>query len=88
MTKIELLNAITYYAKDYTPNAAESITRNSHMNDLKKFNTVAPSQIQIDALIVDFINYIGACQGIDYAINTSDLRDSREINKADEFFQQ
>lgn len=87
MTKIDFLNALTHYAKNYAPQAAESVIRNSHMNDLDKIKSKAPSQAQIDALLVDFINYIGACQCVDYGIYASDLRDAREVVDANEFFE-
>ena len=70
MNKIELLEMLTKNAADYSPNASESIERNGHMNNIKGV-TINPDQI--DALLVDFINFVGMKQGVDLALYTSDL---------------
>jgi len=70
MTRGELLDLLTVYAKDYHINAAETIARNDHMNNLKG---VPVHTDVIDAVLVDFINYIGVKNCIDYALYTSDL---------------
>ena len=82
MSKIDLLKLITTDAKNYCDDAAESLERNTHMNDLsfeelKQFLALGPviSQKIIDALLVDFINSVAANQGVDYGLYTSDLRD-------------
>lgn len=78
MTRGELLNLIKNCAVDYIDNAIESIDRNRHMN---KYNGEPISQNTVDALIVDFINYIGYTQCLDYGLYTSDLRrEKREEN--------
>ena len=72
MTKAELLKYLEKRAKDYRKNCVDSINRNSHMNETSgKFNL---DQNSIDAILTDFINYIGIHQGIDYAMYTEDLR--------------
>ena len=44
------------------------------MNEIKKDEEI--DQKVIDAVLVDFINFIGFKHGIDYALYTSDLRKS------------
>jgi hypothetical protein len=44
------------------------------MNEIKKDEEI--DQRVIDAVLVDFINFIGVKHGIDYALYTSDLRQS------------
>ena len=71
MTKIDLLNLLTRNAKDYQKHAADSVIRNNHMNKLNKESEI--NKDVIDAILVDFINYVGAVQGVDYGLYTSDL---------------
>ncbi len=82
MTRGEFLNALTEEAKKYRKKSLSSIAQNGHMNDLsmkdisklnkdKKF-----TQRVVDALLVDFINFVGVGQGIDYALYTEHLDDS------------
>ncbi len=72
MNRGELLKMLTEFAKDYAPKAKESIVKNRHMNQLGESVTV--TQDEVDAILVDFINHVGMMQGIDFALNTSDLR--------------
>lgn len=70
----EVLNALSNYAKSYHNDkdfGVESVLRNKHMNDLTGKENIDPKVV--DAVVVDFINYIGACCGVDYAMYTSDL---------------
>gem|GEM_PF-2381512 len=74
---MELLGLLTREAKEYRKQALKSIERNRHMNGLLLRNTASLKRIKslliqkiIDALLVDFINCIGAKQGIDYALHT------------------
>jgi hypothetical protein len=71
MTKIDLLNMLTRDAKVYRKDAAKSIIRNRHMNTCPSNQIIDP--VLVDALLTDFINYVGAVQGVDYALYTSDL---------------
>ncbi len=80
MTKGELLNLLTKEAKKYRKKAFRSIQRNVHMNDL------SPEDIEylkknrkltrktIDALLVDFINYVGVSQCVDFGLYTKYLK--------------
>jgi hypothetical protein len=80
MKTIDVLDALVDYAKNRRTDISESIVRSKHMNDLK--GNVKISQEVIDAVLVDFINQIGAMQGIDYALYTKDLRiTKKEIKK-------
>ena len=72
MTGIELLTLLKKCADDYSKDAKKSIARNDHMNDIKIDETI--EQKVIDAVLVDYINYIAARNGIDYGLYTSDLR--------------
>ena len=72
MKKIELLELITKYAKDYVDGADGSVKRNQHMNNFDINEYIR--QDLIDALIVDYINFIGMEQGVDYGLYTEDLR--------------
>lgn len=74
MKAIEMLELTKKYASEYSEGAKASLVRNNHMNGIKKDEEV--DQRVIDAVLVDFINFIGVKQGIDYALYTSDLRNS------------
>jgi len=78
MTKIELLSILSNEAKTYCPVAVESVINNGHMNE---FNGNDIPQSAVDALIVDFINYIAVGQGIDYGLHTKDLRKKKCLIK-------
>lgn len=67
----EMLNITKGYADKYRKEAQQSLIRNRHMNDIEEGELV--QQRHIDAVLVDFINYIGVKHGIDYALYTSDL---------------
>lgn len=71
MTKIELLNMLTREAKEYRKSGVlESLARNRHMN---QYEGEKVSGQTIDAILVDFINRVGARQGVDYGLYTVDL---------------
>ena len=70
--KLQQLNQLTENAKEYKLIAKDSVKRNKHMNQgIDDFDIIR--QAVIDAVLVDFINYIGVKSGIDYALYTSDL---------------
>ena len=73
MTREMVLNAITSYAKVYRDKANESIQDSKHMNNIRGDEVI--DQRHIDAVLVDFINFIGVSQCVDYALYTSDLTD-------------
>jgi hypothetical protein len=74
MKAIEMLELTKKYADKYSEEAKTSLVRNNHMNEIKKDEDI--DQRIIDAVLVDFINFIGVKHGIDYALYTSDLRKS------------
>ena len=76
MTSGELLKIITTIAKKYRIKCNQSLKINKHMNDLDNVNV---SQNVIDAILVDFINYIGMEHGVDYAIYARDLTEERPV---------
>ena len=68
----EFLEKTANHAKKYRNEAQESLVRNNHMNEIE-----AGEQVQqriIDAVLTDFINYVGMEHGIDYGIYTKDLK--------------
>jgi hypothetical protein len=67
----QVLDKLNKSAQEYAPKAAESISHNRHMNELPKGAKVV--QFAIDAVLVDYINYVAGTYGVDYAMNTSDL---------------
>lgn len=80
MTRGELLNLLTEKAKIYRLEALQSIERSRHMNNLstRDFSKLKREQrlIQktVDALLVDFINAVGADQCLDYGLYTKHLK--------------
>lgn len=72
MEAIEALNVMTHYARNYTARAQRSLKLNRHMNEIEQSETV--KQEHIEAVLVDFINYIGFSHGIDYALNAKDIK--------------
>lgn len=71
MTVLEYLQLLEKTAKLYRSHAISSIARNKHMNRLD--GICGLTQNEIDAVLVDFINYCGMCSGGDYGLKASDL---------------
>lgn len=71
MLKRDLLEMLTNDAKKYVAQAQESVIRNRHMNELDE--GVEISQQHIEAVVVDFVNYVGMNQCVDWALYTKDL---------------
>jgi hypothetical protein len=72
LTSGELLKLITGFAKEYHSKSVESVKRKNHMNDLTEKDEV--SQKVVDAVLADFVNYIGSTRGVDYGLYASDLK--------------
>lgn len=66
----DLLTFLTILAKEYRPDSVNSIRRNAHMNDVNEGEV--PQQV-VDATLVDFINYIGVRNCVDYGLYTKDI---------------
>jgi hypothetical protein len=73
MLKGELVTMLSEQAKQYVKGAQESLQRNVHMNTLRPTQHPVEQEI-IDAIVVDFTNYLAARQGIDLALYTRDVR--------------
>jgi hypothetical protein len=79
LTSGELLTLLTNFAKDYHLDGTKSVIHNAHMNRLSYEETV--EQKVLDAVLVDFINYIGSRYGVDYGLYTKNLNDdTRKID--------
>lgn len=75
MSKLELLDMLTNIAKEYRSDSLESVNRNKHMNECEGMLKISPNNREVvDAILVDFINYIGVRQGVDYALYVKDLK--------------
>lgn len=73
MTRGELLEMLTKFAKAYRKDTT-SVSRNQHLTFIDK----EPDQATKDAILVDFINYVGVRQCLDYALNVDDLKKEEE----------
>lgn len=71
MTKQELLDMLVKNAKQYrSAGVLESLQRNNHMN---QYEGEKVSGQTVDAILVDFINYVAMQQGVDLGLYTVDL---------------
>jgi len=70
MTNGELMKMLIKHAKDYAPGCAESVVRNKHMN---VFQADDIEREVSDAIIVDFLNFIGGRHGMDLGLGTEGL---------------
>jgi len=64
------LRILTRNAQYYRVNAQKSLV-NNYMNEVELGELV--DQRIIDAVLVDFINYLGSIQGVDFGLYTEDL---------------
>ena len=73
MKIIELLELIEKNVKNYRHEGiANSIIRNSHMNNFKgTVEDIDPDLV--DAILVDFVNFLARNQCVDYGMYTCDL---------------
>jgi len=75
MSIITFIHHVENNVKCYIKIAKESVFRNKHMNELKNINGLDNlDQKIIDALFVDFINFVALKKGVDYAMYTKDLK--------------
>lgn len=80
ITRGKLLNFLTEEAREYRKDALSSLEWNRHMNNLsskdisKMKKERQRHQRIVDALLVDFINTVGANQGVDYALYTKHFK--------------
>lgn len=79
MTRGKLLNLLTEEAKEYRREALLSIKRNRYMNKLSEKDLAKLQknrkliQKTTDALLVDFINFVGVGQCVNYGLHTKHL---------------
>jgi len=73
----DYLEIMTESAMKYRLDAQGSIKRNSHLTNVIPLFYI--DQEDVDAVLVDFINYIAYTRGVDYELCTKDL--SKESNK-------
>lgn len=84
MTREELLHLLEENAKEYRKTAFSSVKRNKHMNELSETDFVQLrenrqlAQKTIDALLVDFINFVGAGQGLDWGLHTKQFNEGEQ----------
>jgi len=83
MTRIELIHFIEKAARDYKNGGVlKSIRRSRHMNNFK--GKTLPNDA-IDAILVDFINFIAMRWGIDYGLKTTDLTGIQKKSRKKKF---
>lgn len=74
---IEILSLMKEKAKSYRKGSSARIVRNTHMNDFDGSSDDIPPGL-VDAILVDFINFIGWSAGVDYALYTKDLLEAEK----------
>ena len=78
MKIIDFLDMLVKFGKDYrTKIGTAGVVRNKHMND---YRGEEPPQELVDAIVVDFINYIGVRNCVDYALYAKDLSETETEN--------
>lgn len=70
MKAIELTELLVGYAKAYRLDAKASLSRNRHMHEVMVF-PIRPEEI--DAVLVDYINFIANKHCMDLGLYTKDL---------------
>ena len=79
MKKLDLCKLLESSAKDYRLDCNDSVNNNCHMNELNVKQCI--DQRNIDAILVDFINFIANEQGIDLGLYVKDLKGERNEDK-------
>jgi len=74
VTRSQLINWIMDRTVEYRKKCKDSVERNSRMNNLK--GRLDINQDEIDAILVDFVNYCGNHQGLDYGLTTNSLNET------------
>lgn len=73
MNKGELLDMLVKQTKVYRNSGViDSIKRNKHMNN---FRDESINLDAIDAILVDFVNYMCILQGVDLGLYANDLKE-------------
>lgn len=75
MTNGDFINMVVNDLKAYHKGGVlESVKHNSHMS---KYAGERVSPDTIDAILVDFVNFIGSRRGMDLGLYTKDLREEK-----------
>ena len=75
-TKKDLLTYLEECVKEYAPLCKQSITRNNHMYSCDLGASLR--QKEINTILVDFVNFVGSHQGLDWGCKTDHLFDVDE----------
>lgn len=87
MNKREYMNVLERCAAEYCPAALVSIKRNQRANNLSEIDfkiiNITPwaSQRFTEAVIIDFINYVGCFHGLNEGFSVKYLAEEMEKNK-------
>lgn len=87
MTKKEYMKIIMRCAGDYYRGVLPSIKVSNHRNNLNKIDfrminlTPEFSQRFAEAVIIDFVNFVGQWHGLDWDFRAKHLAEEREKNK-------
>lgn len=71
INRLQFIQNVEERAREYAKDAAKSLVRNNHMNDIEEGEVV--QQRIIDAVLVDFINYVAGIMCVDYGMYVKDL---------------
>ena len=81
-TKKDLMDLLERNIREYRLKANESLRKNHHMNDnVMDGREDIPREV-IDALLVDFLNYVGNYQGLDTGMYVEHLRRDRDPDES------
>jgi hypothetical protein len=74
VTKGDFVNLLVKCLKDYRKEEPlKSILRNRHMNEITVRDMAYTDMKMVDAILVDFVNYVAAWQGLDLGLYTKDI---------------
>jgi hypothetical protein len=73
MLTTELLDMLIRHAKEYRVDRLSSLARNTHMHDVTLEALAATSPDVLDAVMVDYLNFVAARQGVDLGLYAEDL---------------
>lgn len=75
MTPGKLLTLLANHAKDYKAVVGTGgVVHNRHMN---KYRGEQPSVDLVDAILTDFVNFVGTEWGLDFAMHARNLTDPK-----------
>lgn len=77
MSTSDLLDMLVNSAIDYRVERFASMARNTHMHDATLEAIAATKPDILDAVMVDFLNYVARRQGVDLALYAEDIAGAR-----------